>query len=64
MEKYFYTNVFFNLKLLNSFKYSNKLLITKYVVLNVRSKLKVSTLVLDIVYKYNSLRVFTKRQQA
>ena len=58
IENYFKVNIFPNPKLLDSLKYINKNLITKYTIPNIRLKLKVSTLYSNILYRYNSLRAF------
>ncbi|MCJ1344202.1 hypothetical protein MMC31_002405, partial [Peltigera leucophlebia] len=64
VEKYFHTNVFPDPKLSDSLKRSDILPMSKHVVPDVGSKLKVSTPVPDMVYGYNSIGAFTEGQQA
>jgi len=58
IEDYFKDNIFPNPKLSDSLKRINRNLIAKCIILDIRLKLKVSTLVLNILYRYNSIRAF------
>ena len=53
IEKYFHTNIFPDPKLSDSLKHSDRLPMSKHAVLDIGSKLKVSNLVLDILYRYS-----------
>jgi hypothetical protein len=58
VENYFKANIFPNSERLDNLKRIDKNLIVKHTVLNIGSKLKVSTPWSNILYEYNRLRVF------
>jgi hypothetical protein len=64
VEDYFNANIFPNPKSSNSLYRINRNPIAKNVVLDIRSKLKVNTLVPDMLYRYNCLGAFIHGQQA